>query len=148
MEITPKTFAEQISKKVLRIECPPIKADASELQGLSLAALIDGTLYYNPNVKEKWDIYFSIAHELRHVWQMKKHRFVYFKNYKTREELSVEDYNNQDAELDANAFGALIMESTFGVQPRFIGLSETTKNKIFALSERLNNEYLIYGYFK
>ena len=147
MEITPKNFAEQISKKVLRIACPPIKADASKLQGSSLAALIDGTLYYNPDLKS-WDVYFSIAHELRHVWQMKKHRFTYFKDYKTREDLSVTEYNNQSAELDANAFGALIMEVTFGVQPRFVGLDEATKKKIFALSERLNNEYLINGYFK
>lgn len=129
MNLTPNTFAKQIAKELLKIKCPPVEADVSVLRGTSIAALVNGTLYYNPTSSEL-DICFSLAHELRHVWQLENNKSFYFGDYKTTAELSIKDYNNQIAELDANAFGYLVMKAMFGVEAQFTGLDQQTKNKI------------------
>lgn len=76
-----------------------------------------------------FDGYFTIAHELRHLWQ-KKHESQMFHDYQTSKELDIESYNLQPAELDANAFAKEIMEEAFGVSPLFDGLSPFVKYKI------------------
>ena len=65
---------------------------------------------------------FSVAHELRHLWQHRTGRFS-FSSHAAPGTLSHIDYNNQPDEIDANAFAALVMERTFGVHPTFSGLS-------------------------
>lgn len=81
------------------------------------------------------DAIFAIAHELRHAWQIRTAEGEYTDGYRDSSELGIEDYNLQPAELDANAFAALIMIEFFGVYPKFNGLPETVKEKII---ERMN----------
>lgn len=51
--------------------------------------------------------------------------------YKERNECeSVEEYNLQTAEVDANAFGSIIMTEFFGMKPLFQGLSDKVKDEI------------------
>lgn len=130
VNITPKIFAKHVS----------IRADSSVLQGTSIAALVDRALCYNPSSNEL-DIYFSIAHELRHLWQLENNKSLYFNNYKSTRELSINDYNNQPAELDANAFGYLVMKVMFGVEAQFNGLDKLTKHKILERAEILTIEF-------
>ncbi len=79
------------------------------------------TIWSKADIK---DIYFSIAHELRHIWQLKYHENEYFDNYKTASELELEAYNLQAPELDANAFALIIMEEMFEISPLFQGLPD------------------------
>lgn len=73
--------------------------------------------------------FFIIAHELRHVWQFQQG--LYLPEYKERNECeSVEEYNLQAAEVDANAFGSIIMTEFFGMKPLFQGLSDKVKDEI------------------
>lgn len=75
------------------------------------------------------DAMFSIAHELRHIWQMKNCPEI-FQNYINSTDTDIEQYNLQSAEIDANAYAMVIMESGFGITPQFKGLSEKVKKKI------------------
>jgi Zn-dependent peptidase ImmA (M78 family) len=84
--------------------------------------LIKGTL-------EMPDMFFSIAHELRHIWQTKQGEGV--TEYRTITESNKVDYNLQDVELDANAFATRVMVELFGVRPLFSGMPENVVNEIY-----------------
>ena len=70
------------------------------------------------------DYVFSIIHELRHLWQWKTDKRAYFDNYKNSDACSLEEYNLQIAELDANAYAAWIMIEEFGIKPLWEGQSD------------------------
>ena len=103
----------------------------------------DGSAIYlkkcdNPNP----DQFFAIAHELRHVWQIKSDKDFYLSNYKTINQCNyLEDYNLQIAEIDANAFSGVIMIEFFGIKPLFKGLSDSVKAKIHKRMEYLKSVY-------
>lgn len=75
------------------------------------------------------DLYFSIAHELRHKYQIDRKMFD-FKDYKLSDNIDLKTYNLQPQEIDANAYASLIMMSLFGVKPLFNGLDEDIKKAI------------------
>ena len=79
---------------------------------------------------------FVIAHELRHKWQWRNKRS-YFRSYKERKDCSLEEYNSQISELDANAFGVVALAHYFRVIPKFDGLPENIKRKIYKRAEEL-----------
>lgn len=87
----------------------------------------DNVLKYRMG-KMPLDIMFAIAHELRHIWQMKNCPEI-FQNYINSTDTDIEQYNLQSAEIDANAYAMVIMESGFGITPQFKGLSEKVKRK-------------------
>ena len=73
---------------------------------------------------------------MRHIWQIKYNEKFYLETYKTIDLCySVEEYNLQPAEIDANAFAYIVMVDFFGIKPLFNGLSENVKVKIM---ERVN----------
>lgn len=75
------------------------------------------------------DLYFAIAHELRHKYQIDRNMFD-FNEYKLSNKIDLKKYNLQPEEIDANAYAALIMMSTFGVKPLLNGLDEDVKKAI------------------
>lgn len=90
------------------------------------------------SLKPSPDLLFSVAHELRHLWQAETDGDLYFKGYKTLREIGdVDIYNQQPAELDANAFASAIMAANFGISPTFDALSEDTKALIKARAKEL-----------
>lgn len=124
---------------ILNIPVPKISYDTSHFHSNTMMAQVDSAgkvIYLKKYNKPNFNQLFSIAHELRHIWQIKYHKEKYFYNYKTMEVLkSVEEYNLQLAEIDANAFAYIIMVDFFGVKPLFQGLSDIVKSKIM---ERVN----------
>lgn len=81
------------------------------------------------------DMMFSIAHELRHSWQILNDRI---SSYKPADLCSsIEEYNLQPVEIDANAFAALIMIDFFNIKPLFEGMSDKVKHKIHRRMEQL-----------
>jgi Zn-dependent peptidase ImmA (M78 family) len=119
---------------VLNILVPTISYDISHFQTKTMMAqcdLLSNTIYLDKCNEPSPDYFFSIAHELRHIWQLQDDEAFYFSLYKPIDLCSdTESYNSQIAEIDANAFAGLIMIEYFHLQPLFQGLSDSVKNKI------------------
>lgn len=120
--------------KLLRIKEPSISYDTSNFTTDTMMAQCDSrgtTIYLNKIEKPNPDYMFAIAHELRHVWQIKTNKHLYFSSYKPVNLCSsIEEYNLQLAEVDANAFAAIIIIDWFHLHPQWNGLSENVISAI------------------
>lgn len=126
---------------ILNIPVPSVSYDTSNFPTDTMMAQCssDGsTIYLKKYNKPNPDQLFYIAHELRHIWQLSNNGKLYFSSYKTIDLCSsVEEYNLQIAELDANAFGGLIMIDFFHLKPLFQGVPNSVKSKIYERMEYL-----------
>ena len=117
---------------ILKIDAPEVTQNADNFESDTMLAQVyvrgDGRFFvYLKDIDNiTLDTYFSIAHEMRHIWQVKTDFETYMRSYKNRSNLSLEDYNNQLAEIDANAFATVIMEILFDITPLYSGMSEKT----------------------
>ena len=121
--------------EILKITPPDISYDISHFPTKTTLAQCssDGTTIYLRHITlSNPDDVFAIAHELRHIWQIRNDYDEYFTNYKTSDEIGVEAYNNQLAEIDANAFATIIMTDLFKLRPLYNGLSKRTVDNIMA----------------
>ena len=104
--------------------------------------LFRSTIYLKDYDKPNPDQLFSIAHELRHVWQIENNQELYFSNYQTVDIIGIEKYNLQPAEVDANAFASIVMVDFFHLQPQYKGLSVSVisaiKNRIAEIITELS----------
>lgn len=120
---------------ILNISDPSVSFDTSKFTTDTMMAQCDideNIIYLKKYDKPNPDQFFSIAHELRHIWQMKNNEKLYFSTYKPIDLCSsVEEYNLQLAELDANAFAGLTIIHFLHLRPLFNGLDENVKSKIF-----------------
>lgn len=123
---------------ILNITVPSISFDTSNFQTNTMMAQVSSsgdTIYIKKYDKPNPDQLFSIAHELRHIWQIKDHHDIYFSNYQTVDMVGTEKYNLQPAEVDANAFASIIMVEFFRLQPQYKGLSDSV---VFAIKNRID----------
>lgn len=122
---------------ILDIEPPKISFDTSHFQSITMMAQCISTgetIFIRPIETPTLDYYLAIAHELRHIWQIRSHQTQYFEDYKTRDMCSsIVEYNLQPAEIDANAFGQAVMVKLFHRQPMWKGLPVEV---ILAISRR------------
>lgn len=100
----------------------------------------DKVLYVDNGYGLNFDFFFAIAHELRHIWQIKNEPLKYFANYKEANKVTLREYNLQLAELDANAFGVIVMADFASAQPQFNGLDDDIKVKIFERAREIAEE--------
>lgn len=125
-----KEFIDDIAE-ILDIESPTISFDTSKFLTKTTMAQIDvkeSVIYIKPFDKINPDILFAIAHEIRHFWQYKIDEEYFFEDYKPANEFSsIDEYNLQLAEIDANAFAGLIMMNYFKIKPLFKNLSNEVK---------------------
>ena len=123
--------------EILDIIPPEVSFDVSHFQSKTMMAQCISTgetIFIRPLEAPTLDYYLAIAHELRHVWQIRSHQTQYFENYKTRDMCSsLEEYNLQPAEIDANAFGQIMMIKLFRRQPMWQGFSAEV---ILAINKR------------
>ena len=121
----------------LQIPIPEIRYKA-KLQTDTMLAMADvnnGILILKKNLTDNLDVFFVIAHEMRHLWQAQTDRKFYFTDYRTAAECGdVDIYNSQPAEMDANAYAVTIMEDFFNVTPQFNGLAKEGKDIIYHLA--------------
>lgn len=126
---------------ILNISIPAVSFDTSNFPTETMMAQVNpagDTIYLKEFDKPNPDLLFAIAHELRHIWQIRNDKQLYFSAYKPVDLLSsVEEYNLQIAELDANAFAGLVMISFFHLTPLFDGVPESVKDKIYERMEYL-----------
>ena len=124
---------------LLDIPVPSISYDTSHFPTETTMAqceLTSNTIYLNKLDKPNPDYLFAIAHELRHIFQYQNDKQFYLSSYKTSDNCSsVEEYNLQIAEVDANAFASIIMVEYFHMQPQWNGLSDKV---IHAINDRIN----------
>lgn len=130
---------------ILNITTPSVSFDISNFPTDTMMAQVNSsgdTIYLKKYDKPNPDQLFSIAHELRHIWQIQNNNYLYFSTYKPINLCkSVEEYNLQIAELDANAFGGLIMIDFFNLKPLFEGVPNSVKVKIYEQMEYLRTEF-------
>ncbi len=133
MDMSVSNFIQDICD-LLGIAIPAMSYDTSHFQTSTMMAQYNpsgNTIHLRKCGKPNPDYLFSIAHELRHVWQLQNHKGFYFGSYQPIESCAdTESYNLQAAEIDANAFAGLIMVDFFHLQPLFEGLPESVKDKI------------------
>jgi hypothetical protein len=85
------------------------------------------------------ELFFALAHELRHAYQIASCESL--EEYRTSDRISIEQYNLQPLEVDANAFGALIMSDFFGIVPQFRNMPDTVRKAIKDRMKQLQKEY-------
>lgn len=136
-----KQFVSDVCN-LLDIPVPAVSFDVSNFSSNTMMAQADpdGTMIFIKDTPDTPDLFFAVAHELRHIWQSKHNKELYFCCYKTVNQCkSLEEYNLQIAEIDANAFAGLVMSDFFGLQPLFQGVPDTVKNRIFEQMEYLQS---------
>lgn len=129
---------------IFDMESPKLSFDTSNFQtDTTLAQCSDDgkTIFINGEAKQTPDIFFAIAHELRHIWQIRTNKAYWFHGYKTAGTISTEAYNMQPAEIDANAFALIAMTDFLGLQPQFNGLSDNVKTRIFQRANEISNDF-------
>lgn len=126
---------------ILNISVPSVSFNTSNFTTDTMMAQCnsDGSVIYLKKYdKPNPDQLFSIAHELRHIWQMQNDEQMYFSTYKPIDLCSsVEEYNLQVAELDANAFAGMVMIEFFHLKSLFESVPDSVKSKIFERMEYL-----------
>lgn len=130
MDIEIKAFVKSLCE-ILGTEWPELIYDSSRLTTKTMmAALSPEGLHLPTKPKKTADLFFSIAHEMRHKWQREKSGKDWLLGYQEAGAVSAEEYNQQPIEVDANAFAYVVMVDMFGVEPQFNGLSDATKAMI------------------
>lgn len=132
-------------EKILSIKCPKIKfIPKKEKSGVLAKVIVNNKIAKKINFaldyENVYDAYFSICHELRHVYQIKYNYQIFEKYVEKDTDISTESYNLQEAEIDANAFGSLYMQANFGVKPLFLGYSNKVKEEIDKQIENIISE--------
>lgn len=129
--------------KILEINPPQVSVGENHFANTTMLAQCssDGRHIFLRNKEVNPDIFFSIAHELRHVWQIRYHSGILDDYIPSDLSLTVDEYNLQPAEIDANAFGLVIMNTFFGITPRFDGLSAGVKDRIKEQARIIIEEY-------
>lgn len=97
---------------------------------LAMCDTAKGVIYVRDSEDITFDMLFSITHELRHYWQI-KNKPEMLDRYREAQDLTVEEYNLQPAEIDANAFAGAVMVNLSGIKPLFHGLPENVKDRIY-----------------
>ncbi len=125
--------------ELLEIKVPKISYDTIHFvtkTTLAQCEPVTNTIYLNKVDKLNPDYVFSIAHELRHIYQYQTDKEFYLSGYKPSNKCSsVEEYNLQIAEVDANAFASIVMTDFFSIKPQWNGLSNKAINEI---NKRIN----------
>lgn len=136
-------FIEEICD-ILDIDIPEIEYKDFLGSDTMLAACTEDrdTIFIKNTLNPSPDLYFAIAHELRHMWQFLVDYDYYFGDYKQSNECpNLEIYNMQPAELDAHAFATIVLEDFFNLTPQFNGMSEKVKEQIFKRVDEIANDF-------
>lgn len=126
---------------ILDISAPDIKFVSADRMrtGTQIAALTPNAVLIRDDIAVSPELFFALAHELRHAHQIAHGKSL--EEYRTSDRISIEQYNLQPLEVDANAFGALIMSDFFGIVPQFRNMPDTVRKAIKDRMKQLQKEY-------
>ena len=136
MKLSIRKYISDVCKN-LGIKCPTViyNSNLQTATAMSQYNLDRNELMISPIDNLSPDSLFAIAHELRHAWQKQDDPEWFFANYKPRTELDNESYNLQFAEIDANAYAAIVMENIFHLSPQWNNLTDRV---IFEIERRMD----------
>ena len=132
-------FAREVSA-ILKIAVPTIRfVPVKELRtSTQIAALTpDGILIRN-DIGVTPELFFAVAHELRHAYQLENDRSL--RDYRTSDQLDIDEYNAQPLEVDANAFAAVVMAEFFGISPQFLNMPERIRQLVCVRKWQIQKE--------
>lgn len=126
---------------ILDIPVPVIKLVSADRMhtDTQIAALTPDAVLIRNDIEVSAELFFSLAHELRHAYQIASGESL--EEYRTSDRISIEQYNLQPLEVDANAFGALVMSDYFGIVPQFYNMPDTVRKAISDRMKQLQKEY-------
>ena len=130
-------FAREICD-ILEISVPDIKFVSADRMhtGTQIAALTPNAVLIRNDIAVSPELFFALAHELRHAYQIANGESL--EEYQENDRISIEQ---QPLEVDANAFGALVMADYFGIVPQFQNMSNTVRKAINNRVKQLQKEY-------
>lgn len=135
------SFIKRIAS-ILRIEYPNIHYVSKLATDTQLASADYHTMTITiKSSASGYDLLFSIAHEMRHLWQMRYRSDMFLDYSGANAKLSSDQYNQQEAEIDAHAFAAAIMRTGFGVTPLFNNMNEDTKKEIYRRADQIIEKF-------
>lgn len=136
MKLSIREYISDVCKN-LKIPVPTIVYGSNFPTTTTMAQYdLDNNQLVIPHIENPSPEYlFAIAHELRHAWQKQDDPEWFFTNYKSSTELDNESYNLQFAEIDANAYAAIVMENIFHLSPQ---LNNLTDRVVFEIERRMN----------
>ena len=138
-----------VVSKILSIRCPQLVVMDSSIMGHNAgillnngdfpkAILIKDTLPFERKFK-------TIAHEMRHAWQHITNPSYYFADYHFSMDKVVEEYRQQVAEVDAEAFARAFCHFVFDTPVQTHRYSADTDQMINELAEKMVASPLDYG---
>lgn len=133
-------FAREICD-ILEISVPDIKFVSADRMhtGTQIAALTPNAVLIRDDIAVSPELFFALAHELRHAHQIAHGKSL--EEYRTSDRISIEQYNLQPLEADANAFGALVMSEFFGIVPQFHNMPDAVRKAIKDRMKQIQKEY-------
>ena len=133
-------FAREICD-ILDISVPAVKFVSADRMhtGTQIAALTPDAILIRDDIAVSPELFFALAHELRHAYQIAHDESL--EEYRTSDQIGAERYNLQPLEVDANAFGALVMSDYFGIVPQFHNMPDTVRKAINDRMKQLRKEY-------
>lgn len=129
---------------MLQLPMPKIFYNDSALEPEQHARLTpDGKQLYLRKLKTaSLDQLFAASSELRRGWQRRTDNALYYGDYKPLGELPPREFGLQPAEVDSNAFAAVMVSAFFGVEPVFDDLPGVTRSRIDSrIAEIRRNEF-------
>ena len=129
--------------KTLKIPQPKLTTDDTLFEGktlLSMTCVEDNEIFLRSQYKLETDLYFALAHEIRHLWQYRQGKLTDRLRNKPTSAEGIREYNLLWEELDANAFAVVCMEDLFRIRPLFNGLDEDVKEQIYKMAKEFKLE--------
>ena len=126
---------------VLGIDIPKITHDFSCICTDTRKEQFTGDVFFVPATDEPdSEFLFYVAHNLRVRWQFLTNPD-YF-DFKSAEEIGIDNYDNQPAEVDAAAFASLYMIGYFQLMTKFLSVSSQTRELVLKRMEEILEESL------
>lgn len=133
----------EIAKKIaniLKIELPEIEIDLSGKYSCSeYMPCADKILIIRQ--EDTGEAFFELFHEMRHKWQWINKFDEYFSGYQEMDDIGLEMYGRQKAEVDANGFAVIMSAIFLGCIPEFKGYPMQERRMIFDRARELSKQY-------
>ncbi len=126
---------------VLGIDVPKVTHNFLDICTDTRKEQFTGDVFFVPATDEPdSEFLFYVAHNLRVRWQFLTNPD-YF-DFKSAEEIGIDNYDNQPAEVDAAAFASLYMINYFQLMSKYSSVSSHTRVLIFKRMEEIMGELL------
>ena len=91
---------------------------------------------------DKFQAWLAISHEIRHIWQIQQKKLAQsLKKYERSDKRSMQEYNDQDLEIDAWAWATIVVNEKLQLRPLFSKtLGKEIEEKIFGRVVEILNE--------